>query len=68
MLWDLSEVLYPRRTRDGALRLVATANGASSKRAAKDILSRQSIRDVLVSDISDNHTLFESLTVCRTRF
>ena len=47
-LWDLSEVIYPRRTRGGALRLVAKANAAQSKKAAKEILGGQSIRNVLV--------------------
>jgi hypothetical protein len=53
-LWDLSEVIYPRRTRDGALRLIARANAAPSKKAKKGILSGQSIRSVAVSDTSNN--------------
>jgi hypothetical protein len=44
-------VIYPRRTREGALRLVATANAASSKKAEKKILGLQSIRNVSVSNI-----------------
>lgn len=50
-LWDLSEVIYPRRTRGGALRLLSRADKASSKKAAKEILGGQSIRSVSVGDI-----------------
>jgi hypothetical protein len=46
--------MYPRRTRDGALALVATANSSKTKKAAKEVLGRQSIRNVSVSDTSFN--------------
>lgn len=50
-LWDLSEVMYPRRTWAGVRRLILDANGASSKKAAKEILGLQSVRNVSVSCI-----------------
>ena len=49
-LWDLTEVIYPRRTRAGALRLIHRADAAPSKKAAKKILGAQSIRNVPVGD------------------
>ena len=66
-LWDLSEVIYPRRTRDGALRLIAKADGAPSKKAAREFLSGQSIRSVAVGDAGDNRGTF-GLTVSRIHF
>lgn len=48
MLRNLAEVSYPRRERDGALRLVAQAGQVSSKKAAKETLGKQSIRNVAV--------------------
>ncbi|KAF9642410.1 hypothetical protein BDM02DRAFT_3193327, partial [Thelephora ganbajun] len=45
-LWDLSEVIYLRRTRDGVLLLIIRADEAPSKKAAKEILNSQSIRNV----------------------
>ena len=48
-LWDLSNIIYPRQTRDGALWLVAKANNAPSKKVAKAILGGQSIRAIFVS-------------------
>lgn len=67
VLWDLSEVVYLRRSRDGALRLIAKAEVAPSKEAKKKILREQSIHGVPVSDASVNQ-LFLNLTVSRTRF
>ena len=65
LLWDLSEILYPRWTREGTLQLVKRANEASSKKEAKDILGSQSIRNVSVSQVS----IFECyLTVYRIHF
>jgi hypothetical protein len=49
-LWDLSQVIYPRRARDGALQLLANAHAAPSKKAAKEILATQSIRNVAVRE------------------
>ena len=31
LLWDLSDVIYPLRTRDGTLRLIEEAEGCSTK-------------------------------------
>lgn len=53
-LWDLSEVIYPRQTREGALRLILKADAAPSKKAAKKILNTQSIRNVPVCDVGDD--------------
>ena len=51
-LWDLSQVAYPKRTRAGARRLIIEANAALSKKAAKEILNLQSIRNVPVRIVS----------------
>ena len=47
-------MIYPRQTRDGALRLIAKAGGTPSKKAAKEILSGQSIRSVEVGNAGDD--------------
>ena len=51
LLWDLTEVLYPRRTRGGARWLIIEANSTLSAKAAKKILDRQSIRSMPVSSV-----------------
>jgi len=66
-LWDLSVVIYPRRTREGALRLILRADEAPSKKAAKEILGAQSIRNVPVRDAGDNRELLD-LTISRIPF
>ena len=47
-LWDLSDVIYPLRTRDGTLRLIGDSESCSTKKEAHDILLTQSIRNIPV--------------------
>ena len=47
-LWDLSDVIYPLRTRDGTLRLIEEAEGCSTKAGAYKVLLAQSIRNIPV--------------------
>ena len=47
-LWDLSDVIYPLRTRDGTLRLIEEAEGHSTKARAYEVLLTQSIRNIPV--------------------
>ena len=51
-LWDLSEVVYLRRTREGPLQVVYKAGAVATKKAAKQILGTQSIRNVPVGDVA----------------
>ena len=66
-LWDLSGGTYPRRTRDGALQLISDASEAPTKKAAKEILATQSIRNVPVCYSHGNRMSLE-LTIPRTHF
>lgn len=47
-LWDLSDVIYPLRTRDGTLRLIGESECCSTKTKARDVLLEQSIRNIPV--------------------
>ena len=47
-LWDLSEVIYPLRTRNGTLRLIEKANACDTKQKAHSVLLEQSIRNIPV--------------------
>ena len=68
-LWDLSEVIYPRRTRAGVRRLIMRANEAPSEKAAKKILDLQSVRNVPVSGVGWSSAVESfNLTVYRIHF
>ena len=47
-LWDLSDVIYPLRTRDGTLQLIAESESCSTKTRAHEVLLTQSIRNIPV--------------------
>lgn len=47
-LWDLSDVIYPLRTRDGTLWLIRESESCSTKAKAYDVLLNQSIRNIPV--------------------
>jgi len=49
LLWDLLEVIYPLRTRNGTLRLIQEANACHTKKEAHKVLLEQSIRNIPVS-------------------
>lgn len=61
-LWDLSEAIYPLRTRNGTLRLIQKADACATKRKAYTVLLEQSIRNIPVCmylkgwQISDFHS------------
>ena len=48
-LWDLLEVIYPLRTRDGTLQLIQKAEACGTKQKAHAVLLEQSIRNIPVS-------------------
>jgi hypothetical protein len=48
LLWDLLDVIYPLRTRDGTLRLIEKAESCSTKAKAREFLLNQSIRNIPV--------------------
>ena len=47
-LWDLSDVIYPLRTRNGTLRLIQKADACVTKGQAYSVLLEQSIRNIPV--------------------
>ena len=47
-LWDLSEVIYPLRTRNGTLQLMQKADACNTKQKAYAVLLEQSIRNIPV--------------------
>jgi len=47
-LWDLSDVIYPLRTRNGTLRLIEKADACDTKHKAYNVLLEQSIRNIPV--------------------
>jgi len=49
-LWDLSETIYPERSRNKTLMLIASANKEKSATAARKKLVTQSIRGIPVSN------------------
>ena len=63
----MAEVIDPRRTRDGVLQLIVKADGASSKKAEREILGNQSIHNVSVCDVGADWNL-SNLTVSRILF
>jgi hypothetical protein len=48
LLWDLSDVIYPLRSRDGTLRLIEKAKDCTTKAGAYEVLLTQSIRNIPV--------------------
>jgi len=66
-LWDLLGETHTRRTRDEAVQLIAKADAAPTKKAAKDILGAQSIRNVPVGGFCDSRVLFDLMSP-RTHF
>lgn len=47
-LWDLLEVIYPLRSRDGILRLIQDADACQTKKEARAVLLEQSVRNIPV--------------------
>ena len=56
-LWELSGIVYPRRTRGGVKRLIVKANLAPSAKAEKKLLNRQSVCNIPVSGFSRRPTI-----------
>ena len=67
-LWDLSDVIYPLRTRNGTLRLIQEADACDTKWKAYTVLLEQSIRNIPVCicligwQISNFHSRIHSST------
>ena len=68
-LWDLLEVIYPLRSRDGTLRLIQGADVCKTKKEARAVLLEQSVRNIPVciglrgSKISDFCSRIHSSTI-----